>query len=67
MLERMVNLMVEWLVRLTVDLLVVLMDKRTAHYVVVEKVEQMVDRLVEKLEYAKVVTMGVKAVVKMVQ
>lgn len=67
MLERMVNLMVEWLVRLTVDLLVVLMDKRTAHYVVVKKVEQMVDRLVEKLEYAKVVTMGVKAVVKMVQ
>lgn len=67
MLERMVNLMVVWLVRLTVDLLVVLMDERTAHYVVVEKVEQMVDRLVEKLEYAKVVTMGVKAVVKMVQ
>lgn len=67
MVERMVNLMAEWMVRLTVDLLVVLMDERTAHYAVVKKVEQMVDRLVEKLEYAKVVTMGVKAVVKMVQ
>ena len=67
MAERMVNLMAELMVRLTVDLLVVLMDERMAHYAVVKKVELMVNRLVEKLEYAKVVTMGVKAVVKMVQ
>ena len=67
MAERMVNLMAELMVRSTVDLLVVLMDERMAHYAVVKKVELMVNRLVEKLEYAKVVTMGVKAVVKMVQ
>lgn len=67
MAERMVNLMAELMVRLTADLLVVLMDERMAHYAVVKKVELMVNRLVEKLEYAKVVTMGVKAVVKMVQ
>jgi hypothetical protein len=50
MAERMVNLMAELMVRLTVDLLVVLMDERMAHYAVVKKVELMVDRLVEKLE-----------------
>lgn len=67
MVERMVNLMVEWMVQLTVDLLVALMGERTGHYAVVMTVEQMVHWLVEKLENAKVVTMDVKAVVKMVQ